>query len=276
MKAKEYIPTISIIVPVYNSYTFLPVCLDSIISQTFSGWEMILVDDGSTDGSELICNEYAKSDERIICIHQQNQGPSAARNTGLNHAKGNYITFIDADDVMLSSRYLETLYKVSSECNSEISICQMVNFNQQIPKVPTNQTHIIYKLTTGPDFCSRMYPEYNHFFPSSTSKLIHHSCFISLRFPEELSFAEDCAISPMLYFPCKRIALIDTPMYGRRVGHIGQYQRTEISQKLSSIEAAFSAQVAYYKNCGRDDLAQNALLDKEQHIMWAIRSLRDN
>lgn len=91
-------PTISIIVPVYNVDTLLSKCLNSILSQTISDYELIIVDDGSTDMSGKICDDYKEKDKRIIVIHQQNQGSSAARNAGLALAKGKYLSFIDSDD----------------------------------------------------------------------------------------------------------------------------------------------------------------------------------
>ncbi len=91
-------PEISIIIPVYNVEEFICECVDSILSQSFSDFEIILVDDGSPDKCPEMCDEYARKDERIKVIHKQNAGPSAARNTGLLHARGRYIWFVDGDD----------------------------------------------------------------------------------------------------------------------------------------------------------------------------------
>ena len=89
---------ISIIIPVYNAENTLGRCIDSILSQTFSDWELLLIDDGSTDRSGEICDEYAVNDERIKVFHKENGGVSSARNMGLDNAKGRWITFVDADD----------------------------------------------------------------------------------------------------------------------------------------------------------------------------------
>ncbi len=91
-------PLISIIIPVYNAEKYLKRCIDSIIAQTYSDWELILVDDGSTDSSGKICDEYASQDKRITVCHIQNGGPSRARNIGVDKSKGDYIFFVDADD----------------------------------------------------------------------------------------------------------------------------------------------------------------------------------
>lgn len=91
-------PMLSIIVPIYQAKEYLEKCIDSILEQSFSDFELILVDDGSDDGSEEICNTYAKNDKRVKIIRQENQGVSSARNTGLDYASGKYIAFVDADD----------------------------------------------------------------------------------------------------------------------------------------------------------------------------------
>lgn len=91
-------PLISIIVPVYNAEKTLGRCVDSILNQTFQDWELLLIDDGSTDRSGKLCDEYALKDQRIKVFHKKNGGVSSARNIGLNHAKGKWITFIDSDD----------------------------------------------------------------------------------------------------------------------------------------------------------------------------------
>ena len=98
--------TVSIIIPVYNSEPYLPRCLDSVLAQTYSEIEVLLIDDGSTDNSYSLCQQYAQSDSRVKVIHQDNQGASAARNTGLDNATGDYIMFCDSDD-MVSQRWVE-------------------------------------------------------------------------------------------------------------------------------------------------------------------------
>ena len=91
-------PLISVIVPVYNSEKHLKKCIDSVFSQTYQNWELVLVDDGSSDTSGEICDYYSWSDKRVKVIHQNNAGVSAARNTGIETAGGQYIMFIDSDD----------------------------------------------------------------------------------------------------------------------------------------------------------------------------------
>lgn len=102
-------PLISIVVPVYNVKQFLTKCLNSIISQTYSNLEIIVVDDGSTDGSATICDDYAKKDKRISVIHKENGGLASARNAGIDVAKGTYIGFVDSDDYIEPYMYEKLL-----------------------------------------------------------------------------------------------------------------------------------------------------------------------
>lgn len=97
---------ISVIVPAYNSEMFIGKCIDSVLEQTYSNWELIAVDDGSRDKTFGILKKYAEVDSRIRVIHQENQGPGIARNTGIAEAKGNYVVFIDSDDYIEKDYFL--------------------------------------------------------------------------------------------------------------------------------------------------------------------------
>lgn len=115
-------PKLSIIVPVYNVEKYLSKCIDSILNQTFEDFELILIDDGSPDECGKICDNYANKDRRIIVIHQKNAGVSAARNAGLDIAKGEYIGFIDSDDYIDKTMY-EKLINAIESFNVDMAIC---------------------------------------------------------------------------------------------------------------------------------------------------------
>ncbi len=109
---------ISVIIPIYNVEKYLARCLDSIINQTFQNLEIICIDDGSTDNSLTIAEEYANKDKRISIIHQENKGPSVARNIGMKIAKGKYISFIDSDD-WIDLDFFEKLYSAAEKYNAD-------------------------------------------------------------------------------------------------------------------------------------------------------------
>ena len=108
-------PKVSIIVPVYNTEKYLSQCVESILSQTFIDFELLLIDDGSKDDSGKICDEYAAKDNRIRVFHIANSGVSTARNMGLDNAKGKYIAFLDADDYWYDSTAIERLLVIAEK-----------------------------------------------------------------------------------------------------------------------------------------------------------------
>ena len=116
---------VSIIIPVYNVESYLRRCLDSVVNQTLKDIEIILVNDGSTDGSLAICEEYAKNDDRIKIITRKNGGLSAARNTGLDNATSEYIGFIDSDD-WVDTNFFENLYNTAIEKNCDVAFGDIV------------------------------------------------------------------------------------------------------------------------------------------------------
>lgn len=121
----EY-PLISIIIPIYNNEMFLCECINSVINQTYTNLEIILIDDGSKDKSGQICDYYANNDKRIKVIHQHNQGVSAARNVGLKISNGEYVGFVDGDDYIDLDMFA-TLIDLNKKYNTEISICSVYN-----------------------------------------------------------------------------------------------------------------------------------------------------
>jgi len=133
-------PKISIIVPVYNVELYLGKCIDSILNQTFSGFELILVNDGSLDNCGSICDSFAKLDRRVKVIHKGNGGLSSARNAGLEIACGEYIGFVDSDDYIERQMY-ETLYNQATETSSDIVVCDfyMIDENGKILNNEKNQ-----------------------------------------------------------------------------------------------------------------------------------------
>src|SRR5699024_11028352 len=115
-------PKISIISTVYNTGKFLPLAVQSILAQTFTDFELLLVDDGSTDGSGAVCDELARGDARVRVFHQPNGGPAHARNTGLDHARGAYVGFVDSDDLIDPAMY-ETLYRAVQRPGVRLAAC---------------------------------------------------------------------------------------------------------------------------------------------------------
>lgn len=185
-------PLVTIIIPVYNTKKYLRDCVESVLSQTYHNLEIILIDDGSTDGSEKIVDDYAKTDKRIKVIHQKNQGQSSARNIGIQKATGDYVSFIDSDDKIKPS-FIANLLTPFQEENTAISVCGIhykrlktksardvyVNPLRSRYKSESYKAYILYLLTVD----GRMY--------SSTNKLYHTNIAKTIKFSKSLNFAED-------------------------------------------------------------------------------------
>jgi len=187
MKSKK--PLISIIVPVYNGAKYIDTCLQSIIKQTYNNTEIILINDGSTDNSEEILNKWQKKDKRVKVIHQQNGGVSNARNSGLNIAKGEYITFIDIDDYIYED-YINYLYTILEKNNADISVIpQPQKFTSSTPIIQKEQDDKIIIMSGIEAACNMLY--YN-FAIGPWNKLISHSLITKnhLKFHEHLHFGE--------------------------------------------------------------------------------------
>ena len=118
----------SAILPVYNVEKYLEECVESFLRQTFSDFEVILVDDGSKDSSPAICDEYAKNDSRVKVIHKENGGQSTARNVGLEKAEGQYIVYLDSDDFITSDTFFEDIYNKIQETDSDIVLYKYSKF----------------------------------------------------------------------------------------------------------------------------------------------------
>ena len=124
---------VSVIIPVYNVENYVKKCIDSVINQTYTNIEIILVDDGSTDSCGSICKEYSLRDNRILVIHKKNGGLSEARNVGLSYAKGNYILFVDGDDY-IEKNMIEKLYNTILSNDSDMALCNFfyVDENEEV------------------------------------------------------------------------------------------------------------------------------------------------
>ena len=135
-------PAISVIVPVYQAEKLLPQCVDSVLAQTFSDWELLLIDDGSRDGSPALCDGYAARDPRVRVFHKPNGGVSTARNLGLEHAAGQCIAFLDADDAFEPAA-LETLWYLREKAGADSAGCAHFNLS------PSGEQHVELLLPAG-------------------------------------------------------------------------------------------------------------------------------
>lgn len=214
MKTAADTPLISVLVPVYNMERYLKKCVDSILKQIYPHFEIVLVDDGSTDASPRMCDEYAQIDKRVRVIHQPNGGISCARNAGLHQAKGEYIAVVDADD-WVEPDYLLTLLSLCRRYGTDLSACNHLicrengktelRFSEDSPE----------KVLTCEDCCRNIL---YHGIPdvSVWGKLYHSSVLKAVCYPEGMVYEDTFTIAETIAASGK-IAFTASPLYHYRI-----------------------------------------------------------
>lgn len=206
-KVFENSDLVSVVIPVYNVKDFLEKCIESVVQQTYKNIEILLIDDGSTDGSDVICDKYCKKDNRIKVFHKKNGGLSDARNYGISKSTGKFITFIDSDDYV-SDDYVEYLYELLIENKTNISACGhfILKNGKTLKKNIVNKKRftktealnaILYDREI--DICS-------------WGKLYNKKLFDDIRFPKEKIF-EDTGTTFQLFDKCDYISVGDECKY---------------------------------------------------------------
>lgn len=200
---------ISIIVPVYNVEKYLDRCIKSIVNQTHSKLEIILIDDGSTDKSGEICDNWSKIDSRIKVIHQQNSGVSAARNAGLKNVHGKYIGFVDSDDYIKNDMY-EFLYKNIIEKNVQIAICG--TFYEKNGKISYNKIAEEEKILSKEDALLTLFGE-GKYGAGMCDKLFDSKLFENLNFPTGIENGEEIILLYNIFKKARKIYYNNIPKY---------------------------------------------------------------
>lgn len=219
-------PLISIIVPVYNVEKYLRPCLDSILSQTYTNWEAILVDDGSKDNSGRICDEYAQKDQRFIVVHKENAGVAQARITGFENSKGDLITFVDADDT-IDPEYLGKLSLPIIMDGADMVSCDYYKVENGKKKSRPSKLIGTFENEQITDFIA------HHYFYNKETEGYGMTCFIwskvvkreyvlkGLKNGLGLWFGEDQISMFTMLLQCKKIVLIPDRLYNY-IQHEGQ------------------------------------------------------
>ena len=237
---------ISIIVPVYMVEKYLPKCIESILNQTYKKFELILIDDGSPDNCPQICDEYAKKDSRIVVVHQKNKGVSAARNAGLDLAKGKYIGFVDPDDFVAPEMY-ETMRGEMERRQVELAICGYDYFDEN-GNVDTNRLYKIREneLLTQKEVMNRfsdMPPSIRH---GVVNKLFKKNLLREMRFIEGLHSSEDVFFLNEYVSKVKNAIMIHQPFYKNTVR---KGSATHGGLSIESLADSFKAHEFMYKSC---------------------------
>lgn len=203
-------PLVSVIVPVYNTEAYIAKCLDSLLAQSYNNIEIMVVDDGSTDGSREICDDYEEKDIRVKVIHKTNGGLSSARNVGLFKVKGDYISFVDSDDYVAKT-YIEDLLKLIKDNDADISICGILAVNEVGNPIKENKFREDTKSYSSEEAMICQFYQRgigNH----ACGKLYSKKCFEEVRFPENRIY-EDLATVYKFFSKAERIVKNEKPLY---------------------------------------------------------------
>lgn len=227
---------LSIIVPVYNVEEFVAECIDSILAQTFNDWELILVNDGSTDRSKQICEKYCELNSRIRLIDKENGGLSSARNAGIEQAQGEFITFIDSDDVIIGKDTLERLMRCFIDDDTLDAVQYDVIFKYLSPE--EHRRIYEFKTYTSKEDILRGYLE-EQIHVSCCDKVFRTNVFKDIRFPMG-QISEDIAVIPQIVENIDKLKTTDIGYYGYR------YREGSISKSALPFNKIMSILKSYY------------------------------
>ena len=262
-------PLVSIIVPVYNKEEYLRRCLESIINQTYQNIEIILVDDGSTDGSGEICRRYAGSDPKIRIITQVNQGLSAARNTGLDHMKGGYVVFVDADDY-ISLSLVEILLDQLTENHAQMAMGDTIIISEeeagQGEVYPCRE--IECSLLGRDDVYDTMGTPEGNEFVSACGRLYQKELFRTLRF-DVGKINEDEFIYHKIYDQIDRLCLIRAPLYYNVMTENSITRRDRVRRFHPDVVEALFNRLEYFQAYGNKKYIEVT----KDRIMWLVMKI---
>lgn len=243
---------ISVIIPVYNVKEYLKKSVESVLKQTYRNLEIILVDDGSTDGSADMCDAYAQRDERVIVIHKENQGAASARNAGLDIAKGKYIGFVDSDDYADKTMF-EELYSLLKETAADISCC--INkriYREKWDNEPSEENVVLEGRDILTSFVDPAYRP--HILKAVWDKLYAREIIGNIRF--RIGQHEDGDFNTKVLCKTGRVAFCGKVLYYYLDERPGSVTNTGISERIFTDRLpVLSEQINDLRNVGREDLA---------------------
>lgn len=238
MKCMNYKPLISVIMPVYQCKRYLRQAINSVLKQTYSNYELILVDDGSNDGSSQICDEYVKQYEKVYCIHKANKGVSHSRNSGMQMAQGELIIFVDSDDYIAANLFEEAV-RVFSDYSTDMYLFGFEKFGysegKMIPKMPKG------------NYCMKQFR--NHLLELYSNNVLHaignkiYRMDIirtnRLSFVENWNYYEDIFFSLSYIQKCQSIFVGDQVLYSYRINKTGSLSKKFSLNNIEAINATY-------------------------------------
>ena len=260
---------ISIIIPVYKVEDYLSDCVESVLAQTYRNFELILVDDGSPDNCPQMCDDFATRDSRIRVIHKENGGLSSARNAGIDIARGEYLAFLDSDDLW-SPLFLERLYRAIQETGGDFAVCLFQRFCGEAPKeLPES---IATEVLTQRQAFACFFSERNVDMVVAPNKLYHRHLFDAVRYPVG-QIHEDEAVIHEIIGAAKTVAWVEEAHYHYRQA---PDSITTARFSLKRLDAARSKEqrIEFFESRGMHDLADQTRITYLNNLMWLYRMVQ--
>lgn len=247
-------PKISVIVPVYKCEQYIHRCVNSILNQTFSDFELILVDDGSPDNCGEICEDYAKKDFRVKVIHQVNGGQAAARNNGVKEAQGEWLHFVDSDD-MIHPKTLEILYKTAIDNDVKLSMCSAFQ-GENIPDDFSKNFDVTANiLNMDEENIFHLCKNEKYYYWVVWGKLLHKSIFLKHPLTEGRIYEDNAIVCKWLH-EAKKVAVIPSPLYFYYINTSGT-TKNNFTEKQLDILWAFEEQISYFHSLDYEKMTEH-------------------
>lgn len=264
---------ISVIVTAYNIKDYLPRCLDSLLRQTYENLEVIVVDDGSTDGTAAICDDYAAKNARISVIHKENGGPSSARNAGVAIAHGEYIGYVDGDDWTEPEMY-EHMLAACMEHHAEISICTYRQVGKGGEEIyPTGDVAVLPREEALEIYISG-HPQYR-IYHSVWSKLFRRDVIQDIAFQEGRK-SEDIMYTTWAMCKAAKCVFLDTPYYNYMMDREDSIMNTKLGERRFGDEIPFwKEQSTYLAKMGMQELSRKALYQFYRKMLFYYIDFKD-
>ena len=247
---------ISVIVTAYNIEEYLSRCMDSLIRQTYKSLEIILVDDGSTDGTAAICDEFQEKYENVRVIHQENQGPSAARNAGVRFAQGEFIGYVDGDDWTEPDMY-EKMLEACLTTGAQIAICTYRQIGEGTEEIQPTGNIIELTKEEALEWYISGHPQY-HIYHSVWSKLFDRKVIEDIAFLEGRK-SEDIMYTTWALARADKCVFLDTPYYNYVMDRNSSIMNSRLHERRFQDEIPFwKEQIGYLEGIGMQELSEKA------------------
>lgn len=261
---------ISVIVPIYNTEKYLHRCIDSILAQTFTDFELLLINDGSKDNSGAICDEYAAKDPRIHVFHKENGGVSSARNVGLDNAKGDYIMFVDSDDYMFPQMCEQMIATIESK-KADLVVCGTTETGGGYWRPVADNDYTLTQLKEN--FVELLHTE---LLSPPWNKIFKRTIIGEQRFQEDITFGEDLIFNLEYIDKCNKVSFIKaSPFFHEKenadslVVKFNRNRLTDIEKVWTAITHFVPSKPSLYNKYYRDIVVYVRQLLKSKYHSWA-------